>query len=397
LFDPDELGLNGPTDAPPNQRVGLPRLILAVSPTDPGEMFGCPGMVEGTKPASLMTIQESPLALAGGSAVAWPVSLEPLAVESAGNDVVESGEGGCYPGWEFLRAGWTAEGRTLEARVGFAPDVSDEERDAMVAAFASMTFEPNSAAASSVVLATGTSTGTAGGETWQLIAERQTDGLMLTLQAETFGAGGGGFDPASRRLLILDSVLGEGDERVHLVFGAVPAEAVRVGIRFEVDDEAIVDVLDIPDTIDAEMNAFVYSLLPNQRVTITAYDASGAAIASGEVGPGADDEPIGTPVPAFIDVRPEHGGTYWGVYLWVGASPDDIQANAAVRAAEDLGYTPSTGDIACDQDAATALGVDASGSRVAVYFEERLDAETAAALFDPAPVGVAEVTTYCLD
>jgi RNA polymerase sigma factor (sigma-70 family) len=72
VSDPDELGLNGPTDAPPNARVGLPRLILAVSPTDPGEMFGCPGLVAGTKPASLMTIQESPVALAGGAAATWP-------------------------------------------------------------------------------------------------------------------------------------------------------------------------------------------------------------------------------------------------------------------------------------------------------------------------------------
>jgi hypothetical protein len=343
-----------------------------------------------------MTIQEDPLALAGGSATAWPVSLEPLPIESAGNDVVESGEGGCYPGWEFLRAGWTAQGRTFEARVGFASDVSETERDAMVAAFASMTFEPSSGIPSSVVLATGT----AGGEDWDLIAARQEDGLGLMLQAESIGGGGGGFDPASPTLHLIDHVLGDGTDRERVVFGAVPSTAVRVeAIPEEWLGTLVVDLLDVPGEIDPGLDALVFVAPVDVRIAVTAYDASGAVLASAEVGPDVAD-PIETPLPTLVDVAPEHGGTYWGVYLWVSGASEDRERDAAVLAAEDLGFNPSVGDIACDQDAATVLGVSTSSTRVAIYFTTRRDAETAyEQIFADyrEPVGLAEVTTFCLD
>src|SRR5215211_2808745 len=38
LIDPDEAGLNGPDPT----TLDLPRLILALSPTEPGDVFGCP-------------------------------------------------------------------------------------------------------------------------------------------------------------------------------------------------------------------------------------------------------------------------------------------------------------------------------------------------------------------
>src|SRR5688500_12700240 len=93
VVDPDEAGLNGPNTTP-----DVPKLILAVAPFDPGELFACPGMAQGTPHQFLMTVQEEPLALSGGAAAPWPVELEPLEVGAA--------ESGCYPGWEFLRAGW---------------------------------------------------------------------------------------------------------------------------------------------------------------------------------------------------------------------------------------------------------------------------------------------------
>jgi hypothetical protein len=95
-------------------------------------------------------------------------------------------------------------------------------------------------------------------------------------------------------------------------------------------------------------------------------------------------------------VTPEHGGVVWGLYLALGDSLDDPAMDAARQRATELGYHPGGGELACDDGAAEALGVDASYS-VAVYFRTREDAEAAAALFGSAPVGIARVTTYCLD
>lgn len=398
VFDPDEEGLNGPTDGPANVRPGLPRLVLAVYPSDLGELFACPGMVEGTQPTFLMTVQQQPLALAGGGTAPWPVELAPLSFESGGADGVASVESGCYPGWEILDAGWTTGGRTFQARVGLAPDVSDEDREGMLDAFASMTFEPASEPAASVVVATGT----AGGEEWELIAERQIDGLSLSLEGATFGTGTGGFDPDSTELWLTSHVFGQGGDAELVVFGAVPAGAVRVGIHQEPDDELLVDVIDVPDEIDERLNAFLLSLPPDATGTVNAYDATGDVIATAELTGREAIEPSTSPTPAWpTEVQPEHGGTYWGAYLAVGDAPDDPEMRTAFRGAQELGYTPSIGDIACDQDAATALGVDPGASRVAVYFDTRREAEialeNAAAALPLSPVGVARVTTYCLD
>jgi hypothetical protein len=315
VFDPDELELNGPANP---GRPGLPRLVLAVSPTDQGELFGCPGMVEGTPPAFLMTIQEEPAAT-GDASAAWPVPLEPLAIESAGDDPVESGEDGCYPGWEFLRAGWTAAGRNFEARVGFAPGVAEEDRAALLAAYESLAFEQGVDRPASAVLAFGT----AGGEIWELVAERQSDGLGLTLNGETGGAGGGGFDPASTELYLLESVFGTGEDAQRVVFGAVPVGTVQVNVR-DGDAEGVYEVLDVPDSIDAELDAFVFTTYPEARLEIRALDASGEVVAAGSVGPARD--PSVAPTPAFLAI--EDGRTF-GFVRSIDVANGVIEVDAA--------------------------------------------------------------------
>jgi hypothetical protein len=162
LIDPDLAGLNSSSE----KSQGLPRLVLALSPQPPSDLLACPGMVEGEPPTFLVTVQEQPLALAGDAAAPWPATLEPM-------DLGPGGAGGCYPGWAFSNATWTAEGRTFEAVVGLDPGVREADREALFAAFDSMTFAPTTAGPNSVVLATGT----AGGEDWELIATRQSDGL----------------------------------------------------------------------------------------------------------------------------------------------------------------------------------------------------------------------------
>ena len=177
--------------------VTLPRIMLALAPTDPGEMFGCPGRA-GDDATFLMTVQEEPLALDGPSSEPWPVGLRPMTVDAS--------ESACYPDWEFLRAGWTAAGRTFEARVGFAQAATMDERDDVLAAFASMTFSPSSRGVTAAVLGDGI----AGGEPWTLFAQRTGGGLSLSLEAETIGAGTSLVTPATSELQPASTVLGQG-------------------------------------------------------------------------------------------------------------------------------------------------------------------------------------------
>lgn len=296
VADPDDAGLNGPDPTP-----DLPKLILAVAPFDPGELFGCPGMAQGTPHAFLMTIQEEPVALSGASATPWPVELEPLEVDAA--------ESACYPGWEFLRAGWTTAGRTFEGRVGFAPDVSDADRDALLAAFASITFESNGTVTLSFVVAEGT----AAGEDWELVASGTRDGLELSLRGESFGTGIGGFDPSSEQIQMAGQLLGTGSAAERVVFGAVSAEAVRLGLQVLGDPVAIPapEILDVPDTsLDPDLNVFVFTIRADQTAVVTAFDGSNAQIASGEVGPGAEDS-IGTPVADEVVFRGRTNECFW--------------------------------------------------------------------------------------
>jgi hypothetical protein len=283
LIDPAEAGLNGPDP----KTVELPRLILALAPTDPGRAFGCPGMVEGAAPDMLMTVQEEPLALDGPAAAPWPVQLEPMDVGSE--------ESACYPGWEFRRAGWTASGRSFEARVGLAPESSSEDREALFVAFASMTFEPTTAGPTSVVLATGT----AGGEEWELIATRQSDGLGLSLDTETFGTGSGGYRDAIRALHLTAHVFGSGEQAERVVFGAIPADAVRLVGTDAAFGQNEVAILDVPEEIDPDLNAFVVTMDPDIVVAFEALDEQGRVVAAGSVGPEAGEP--GSPGEALLE------------------------------------------------------------------------------------------------
>jgi hypothetical protein len=265
LIDPDTAGLNG---SPQMSESPLPRIVLALAPTEAPETFGCPSRANGGEAAPLlMTLQEEPIALSGPASNAWPVKLEPLNVDAS--------ESACYPGWEFLRAGWTASGRTFEARVGLAPEASGEERDALFTAFASMTFEPSGGAATSVVL----THGTAGGEDWQLVASRAKGGQRLEITGERLGAGAG-FTP-SPDILVSDILFGSGAEAERVVFGAVPESVVRVeATTADGSTVSAADVLDVPNEIDPNLNAFVLVVDPNENVGFRGFDASGRQVAS---------------------------------------------------------------------------------------------------------------------
>jgi hypothetical protein len=325
LIDPDEAGLNGPGPST------LPRIILALAPTDPGDAFGCPGMVEGASPDLLMTVQEEPLALAGPAAAGWPASLEPLSVDAS--------ESSCYPGWTFQRAGWTASGRTFEARIGIAPDAGAHDRQALASAFASMTFVPADEAPTSVVL----TTGTAGGEDWNLTATQQVDGLSLTLNADSFGTGSGGYDPTSDEVRITSHVFGDGSAAERVVFGAVPEGVVTVEASLATGGVVSSDVFDVPNTIDPDLNAFALVVAPEGKIDLRGFDATGNVVIRGTVG-GAEPAPF--PGASLEDGR--HFGYVRSVDVDAGTLEFDLayflsgeEANAAYQAAGGTGPVPN--------------------------------------------------------
>ncbi len=129
----------------------------------------------------LMTVQETPLAISREASTPWPV---PLRSVDLGSDEA----GGCYEGWTFMRASWTA-GRSFEARVGFASDASEEDRSAMTDAYASMAFAPGSVAeGETVTLGSGTAFSDT---TWSMTATRETNGVSWTFETDNTGFGTG--------------------------------------------------------------------------------------------------------------------------------------------------------------------------------------------------------------
>jgi hypothetical protein len=97
-------------------------------------------------------------------------------------------------------------------------------------------------------------------------------------------------------------------------------------------------------------------------------------------------------------VEPVHGGTYWAVYVWLGASGDPEADDVTARLRTEFGIEAFAGELACDDGAAQAIGTDAPHG-IAVYFETEADARdfvrSAGTLAQGAPI--AQVTTYCLD
>ncbi len=176
--DPVAIGIE-PNDTPRF----LPTLVLTLTRDDPHiqGVLGCPRLAN-LPGQVLITVQETPLALSGEASATWPV---PLRSVDLGADVI----GGCYEGWTFLRAAWTAAGRSFEARLGFASDASDADRDALTDAYSSMAFAPGSVGAGeSVTLGSGTAFGDVA---WSLTATLDENGVSWMLQTDNGGFGSG--------------------------------------------------------------------------------------------------------------------------------------------------------------------------------------------------------------
>jgi hypothetical protein len=326
LIDPDEAGLNGSSMM---AEVPLPRIVLALAPTDAGETFGCPGQAGGAA-TFVMTVQEEPLALDGASSQPWPVQLRTMTVDAS--------ESACYPGWDFLRAGWSAAGRTFEARVGFAPAATTDERDALSSAFASMSFAASGRGVAAAVLGHGI----AGGEPWTLIAQRTEGRLSLSLEAETLGTGASFVSPATSKLQPASTVLGQGSDRQLVTFGAIRIDVVRVEATAADGSVVSAEVFDIPDELDPDSNAFALVAAPGP-VELLGYDASGEVVAQGTVDAAE---------PAPFPWAPLQDGRHFGYVRAVDVDARTIEfdlayflsgkeANAAYHAAGGTGPVPN--------------------------------------------------------
>ena len=102
--------------------------------------------------------------------------------------------------------------------------------------------------------------------------------------------------------------------------------------------------------------------------------------------------------------QPVHGGDAWAVYLAVSTDISDPEIADAISLLGDLGYVAGwgSGDLACDQGGAQAVGVDSSDNYAVVgaYFDTALDAARFVVALDArghSVLGIGLVQTYCLD
>ena len=186
-------------------------------------------------------------------------------------------------------------------------------------------------------------------------------------------------------------------DELALFAGSVPWQVVD--IRFTSDDGTTrpmeLQCTDGPaGWTDPDKKVCAIALPPEGSGTFEYLDSDGVVLF--EDGNGWAGATAVAPSP----VEPVHGGTYWGVYAWLGAADQEAQIEEAQRYLERRGVHGVRGSLSCDRGAAEALGTSAD-HKVAVYFETKQEASAfaldAGLLGHEADPVVAEVTTVCLD
>jgi hypothetical protein len=380
-------------------------LILANRAANPAEALGCPGLaVERPMPAVipdvLMTVEGRPT---GGNGSTWPAHLEPLQLDSLDDST-------CYQGWHFRSARWVAQGHLYEAVVGFAPSASADDQKAMDSAFNSMRFPlgPVPPTPGRTVIAEGT----AAGERWELIVRSTDEGLELELGYPSGGSAmTGPFAGDVPLVAWTPLVLGEGPSAEVVAFGLVSPEVAQVSVTVPGFAGPAAEILDIPDEIAPDLQAFV-ATVPVGVVTVRVRDAGGNVLDEQTVDPEEGSTSVPTAPeqqagdPPVDPVAPDHGGTYWGAYLWVGTAEDAEQVGFETGDwLRERGFPYSAGDLSCDQPVDGSIGDPGEDWRIAVYFDTHGNArefvdwyvETRFPGGDPVSVPIEEIRTYCLD
>lgn len=337
--DPAAIGIE-PNDMPRT----LPTLVLALTRDDPrtAGVLGCPRLADVPEGQVLMTVQETTLAVSGDASRPWPV---PLVHMDLGGEQV----GGCYEGWTFLQAVWSAAGRSFDARLGFAPDASDADRAALQSAFASMTFAPGSVSGrGDTQVASGT---LPGGRTWSLVASRAGQ-LCWTVQVEAANqssATGSCLDEAGVRPPNLSQLPLAPDGT--LLSGVMPPDVESVTASIISGDPAGPTRVEGPELLSAPAAwagaRFIVWFLPGSGSgTFRFRDGSGNEVYTAQdiAWPGENGSP--SPAPEALDnvfryqiiggvvtARGEIAGTSWkveilyyrdGVRLTIGGRPEEL-------------------------------------------------------------------------
>jgi len=197
---------------------------------------------------------------------------------------------------------------------------------------------------------------------------------------------------------------------MYLHAGSVPLEVVE--LRFVGDDDAIVPqhfrcAMGPLGWVEPDVKVCVIVLPPEGSGTLEFLDAEGNAISTAGLAWGS--APATGPSPEPVD--PVLGGTYWGVYAWLGSGGAEAEIEAAQQQlAEGAGVPGIPGSLACDGGAAEALkrrlvelaqDGTAADHKVAVYFRTEEEANRfaldAGLLGHEAGPVVAKVTIACLE
>lgn len=119
-----------------------------------------------------------------------------------------------------------------------------------------------------------------------------------------------------------------------------------------------------------------------------------AETSGGDVDADATAESAGLPE----TFNPGHGETAFGVYLATTADGDTTTGPRLLRQLEERGVTGGgSGQLSCDQGAATTLNVDEDTVAISVSFRTRAEAELFVAAWGEPVVGIAEFVAYCRD
>lgn len=367
--DPVDIGIE-PNDSPRT----LPTLVLALTRDDPHieGVLGCP-LLANIAGQVLMTVQETPLALSGEASAPWPVPLR--SVDLGGGET-----GGCYEGWTFVRAAWTAAGRSFEARLGFATDATDVDRAALLDSFASMTFGPQSVSTQDEVqVATGT---TELGATWSLTASRTGD-LCWKLQVDDDSEGSETGTCADGSRIDVPSLTSVHVGSATVFGGIVPSDAVIVEIDvFAGAPIGIYNASLFPAPSDGwgDVRFMVFAApVPSGTGTVRFQDEDGNDLyASQPISWAANGAPSQSPPDGSTDLRLswQHGsggaitahgrfdGIDWklevlyyldGVRLTIGDTPDDL------------------GILRLDEPSVRSLSADGAGALVLVLTDTSVD------------------------
>jgi len=177
-----------------------------------------------------------------------------------------------------------------------------------------------------------------------------------------------------------------------------PTEDVKAG------DGDPTSTTEAPTTTEAEPSTTTSTTTAPETTTTTT--TTEPPPTTTEAPPTTTTEPPPTtttePPVTWPPLRPtlEHGGQAWTAILAVAPGFDDAVLTEAEAQARAVGYENlgvGGGEFGCDEGADEQLGFDPDWYYVSMFFWTEADARRFEELFAPEIVGVALVTTYCLD